>query len=106
MWKLPQRYSNISEQKTSENGSSTSLTVDDFEIKSRFERFFTYRKAFFLLLGALVIIIFGGILNSKFNHHPTTSPTRYPTSSAPCGNTTAEARSQGCEFDLLSYSWL
>lgn len=54
-------------------------------------------------LAAVLLSVAVLLTNSPFSHHSTTEPrTRH----LHCGNTTAEARAQGCVFDALTNAWV
>lgn len=106
MWKPP-RYTKVPKEQPSKDESCPRLTsVDDFEEVKSSSRLFSYRTGFFLLLGFLVIILGGEVVRSQLPHRNPKQEAQSSLLESPCGNTTAEARARGCEFDLLSYSWL
>jgi len=107
MWKHSQWYSKVPEETVSQDELASSPSADDhFEENRRFSRLINYRATFFLVIGVLVIILSGQLITSQLRNQATKSKPSTPSSSSLCGNTTSQARSRGCEFDLLSYSWL
>lgn len=94
-----------------ERTSETDALAAEFNQRNDHPYLLSYRNGFFILLGVLVVFLsavtFGGdVVGSQLRHQTAMLVVDTPTSESPCGNTTAEARARGCEFDLLSYSWL
>jgi hypothetical protein len=59
---------------------------------------------YFLVLGMIVNTLALGFLMHSIE--PTSPSPKFSHPKQECGNTTTEARKKGCEFDLLSYSWI
>ncbi|KAB8237445.1 uncharacterized protein BDW43DRAFT_307720 [Aspergillus alliaceus] len=65
----------------------------------------TTQNALFLLAGLLCLYI-SALAAWRTTFHPTTGIQTYYKKTLSCGNTTEEAESNGCEFDLLSHNWV
>ncbi|KAH8819857.1 hypothetical protein F5884DRAFT_865505 [Xylogone sp. PMI_703] len=63
-------------------------------------------KACVLVLGILIGYMVYGFGSQLFELLTHELQTKNVATALNCGNTTAEARARGCEFDVLSYSWI
>lgn len=66
------------------------------------------QKTHQLLLGALGLLSVWIVLITAWRTtlHPVPRAARYEKQTLTCGNTTAEAESRGCVFDMLSHNWV
>ncbi|KAG5981164.1 hypothetical protein E4U55_003224 [Claviceps digitariae] len=109
-------YAILPHDDMTESSSSLDKSLDSIDHAIAEDRQFLklrWRTAVILIVccglfsALILIIVMVSFMVSSTAHHARTCPGRTAsTKGLACGNTTEQARAAGCEFDILSYSWV
>lgn len=111
MWPSLPRYEKVPETEPTTTGSTNSITAWSTETISHHpSKNISCSSSRFLILGAIAVVstvlVVGVVILSVGPASFLSQKNSAHSIIQHCGNTTAQAKENGCEFDLLSYSWV